>query len=255
MNKNPNQNIELIDWGTIDYATAWEQQEALLQHIVNIKIANRNNSTAIETPNYLIFCDHPPVYTLGKSGNPANLLMSEQQLKSNGIGYFRINRGGDITYHGPGQLVGYPIFDLENFYTDIGRYLREIEESIILLLSSYGIIGERYPGYTGVWIAPNTPHARKICAIGVRTSRWVSMHGFALNVNTELSYFQNIIPCGIRDKQVTSLAAELNQTIDFFEVKNRLKAIFAKLFGPITEPNSHANVESNYDHNPYSKTN
>lgn len=242
---NQNQSIEFQNWGKIDYAAAWQQQEELLQQIVAIKIANRNNNTTEKTPNYLVFCEHPPVYTLGKSGDFANLLLSEQQLRSNGIDFFRINRGGDITYHGPGQLVGYPIFDLENFYTDIGRYLRTIEEAIILLLDGYGIVGERYPGYTGVWIAPDGPHARKICAIGVRTSRWVSMHGFAFNVNTELSYFQNIIPCGIQNKQVTSLAAELNRPIDFGEVTERLKAIFAQLFGPIVEPNRYSNVKNN----------
>ncbi|MCZ2356421.1 MAG: lipoyl(octanoyl) transferase LipB [Bacteroidia bacterium] len=251
MNKNPNTHIVFQDWGKVPYADAWERQENLLKEIVAIKVANRAEDTAQRTPNYLVFCEHPPVFTLGKSGDSANLLISEQELKEQGIDFFRINRGGDITYHGPGQLVGYPILDLENFYTDIGRYLRAIEEAIILLLDSYGIHGERYPGYTGVWIAPNTPHARKICAIGVRTSRWVTMHGFALNVFTELSYFQKIIPCGIKDKQVTSLASELNQPIDIFELKARLKANFAKLFGPISEQNPHNNVKTNHDQNQF----
>ena len=185
----------------------------------------------ITTDHYLLFVEHPPVYTLGKSGNAGNVLLSEENLKARGIEYFQTNRGGDITFHGPQQIVGYPILDLEKFYTDIGKYLRNIEEAIILTLAEYGIKGDRSAGETGVWIDPAIKgRERKICAIGVRSSRWVTMHGFALNVNTDLSYFNFIIPCGIQNKQVTSIEKELGERVDFEEAKQRLKRNFEKVF-------------------------
>lgn len=184
-----------------------------------------------DTSHYLLFTEHPPVYTLGKSGNKNNVLMSDEELAANNISFFHINRGGDITFHGPGQIVGYPILDLEKFYTDIGRYLRNLEEVIILTLAEYGLKGDRSKGETGVWLDPNIPGMeRKICAIGVRCSRWVTMHGFAFNVNTDLSYFNNIIPCGITNKQVTSLSKELGRELDISEVKEKVKRNFEKIF-------------------------
>ncbi|GGH11147.1 lipoyl(octanoyl) transferase LipB [Pedobacter zeae] len=219
-----------IDWGLTDYQEAWDKQEDLLNKTVAIKTENRVNNTQNPTPNHLIFCEHPHVYTLGKSGHPENLLLDEQGLKDKEATYYKINRGGDITYHGPGQIVGYPILDLDNFFTDIHLYLRTLEEAIILTLKDYGIEAGRYPGYTGVWLDADNEKARKICAMGVRCSRWVTMHGFAFNVNVDLDYFKNIVPCGIDDKAVTSLAKELGYKPDMEEVKGRLKNHIAELF-------------------------
>jgi lipoyl(octanoyl) transferase len=222
------------DLGVIDYKSAWDYQGKLLQENVTVKSSLRNDSSLIgkiDTQHYFLLCEHSPVYTLGKSGDMSNVLMSEEELADNNIQFFKINRGGDITFHGLGQIVGYPILDLEKFYTDIGKYLRNIEEVIILTLADYGIIGDRSKGETGVWIEPNIPgKERKICAIGVRCSRWITMHGFALNVNTDLNYFNNIIPCGIANKQVTSIEKELGKKVDFEEVKLRVKENFCKVF-------------------------
>ncbi len=224
------QTVQLIDLGLKDYKETWEYQEKLFQEIIDIKVANRRNNTHTQTPNYFIFVEHPHVYTLGKSGDLNNLLLNETQLKEKGASFYKINRGGDITYHGPGQIVGYPILDLDHFFTDIHKYLRFLEEVIILTLADYGLKTERSKGETGVWIDVGTPFARKICALGVRTSRWVTMHGFALNVNTNLGYFDNIIPCGIKGKAVTSLEAELNKKIPLEEVKSKIQSHFKALF-------------------------
>lgn len=227
------QQVKFIDLGLIDYKKAWDYQEKLFDEVVQIKINNRNliPNSALPTPNYLIFCEHPHVYTLGNSGNKENLLINEQQLVQKNATYYKINRGGDITYHGPGQIVGYPILDLDNFFTDIHKYLRFLEEIIIRTLAEYGIASCRSKGETGVWLdAENPLKARKICAMGVRASRWVTMHGFAFNINTDLNYFGNIIPCGIVDKSVTSLDKELGKKIDVKEVKEKLKKHFAELF-------------------------
>lgn len=225
-----NKKVQIQDLGRKDYKEIWEYQETLFKEIVDLKIAKRNNPE-IETPNHFLFVEHPHVYTLGKSGDISNLLLSEKQLEAKGATFYKINRGGDITYHGPGQIVGYPILDLENFFTDIHKYLRLLEETIILALSEYGIKSERSPGETGVWLDVGTPFARKICAMGVRASRWVTMHGFALNVNTDLGYFDNIIPCGIRGKAVTSLNNELGLTyVDEEEVKSKIVKHFSALF-------------------------
>lgn len=221
---------QFIDWGLTDYQEAWDKQEALLNKTVAIKTENRVNDTHLPTPNYLIFNEHPHVYTLGKSGHPENLLLDEEGLKEKHATYHKINRGGDITYHGPGQIVGYPILDLDNFFTDIHLYLRTLEEAVILTLKDYGIESGRYPGYTGVWLDPDNDQARKICAMGVRCSRWVTMHGFAFNVNVNLDYFKNIVPCGIDDKAVTSLEKELGYALDMEEVKAKLKNHIADLF-------------------------
>jgi len=226
-------NLDVIyrDLGLITYKEAWDLQEKLHKEIVDIKLANRNSATQVPTQNYLLFCEHPHVYTLGKSGKDTNLLINESQLKKNEAEYFHINRGGDITYHGPGQLVGYPILDLENFFTDIHKYLRYLEEAIILTLKEYNIESGRIKGLTGVWLdAENPVRARKIAAFGVRCSRWVTMHGFAFNVNTDLSYFGNIIPCGINDKAVTSLEKELGKKVDMEEVKEKVRKNLAVLF-------------------------
>lgn len=225
-----NKKVVFQDWGQVDYQEAWKRQEELFDATVAQKIANRTNDTAVPTKNYLIFVEHPHVYTLGKSGKPEHLLLDEEGLKQNDATYYKINRGGDITYHGPGQIVGYPILDLDNFFTDIHLYLRTLEDAIILTLADYGVIGDRYPGYTGVWIDADNERARKICAMGVRSSRWVTMHGFAVNVNSKLNYFNNIVPCGIEDKAVTSLEQELGKEQDIDEVKNRLKHHLAKIF-------------------------
>lgn len=222
--------IELIDLGKKDYKETWDYQEKLFQGIVDIKIENRKNNTEIVTPNYFLFVEHPHVYTLGKSGDISNLLLNEEQLAQKGATFYKINRGGDITYHGPGQIVGYPILDLDNFFTDIHKYLRFLEEVIIKTLEEYGVNSTRSEGETGVWLDVGTPFARKICALGVRTSRWVTMHGFALNVNANLGYFDNIIPCGIKGKAVTSLEAELNRKVPLEEVKSKILKHFAKLF-------------------------
>lgn len=225
-----NKKIIVKDLGLKDFKETWDYQEQLFKEIVDLKLAKRNNPI-IETPNYFLFVEHPHVYTLGKSGDISNMLLSEKQLEAKGATFYKINRGGDITYHGPGQIVGYPILDLENFFTDIHKYLRLLEEAIILTLSEYNIIGTRSEGETGVWLDVGTPFARKICAMGVRASRWVTMHGFALNVNTDLGYFDNIIPCGIRGKAVTSMHVELGKTVDEQAVKQKIVKHFAHLFG------------------------
>lgn len=225
-----NKNISFKDLGLQDYKETWEQQEQLFKEILDVKISNRREGNTLETPNYLLFVEHPHVYTLGKSGDLENLLANETLLQHIGATFYKINRGGDITYHGPGQLVGYPILDLENFFTDIHKYLRFLEQIFINILADYGLKGERSPGETGVWLGVGTPFARKICALGVRASRWVTMHGFAFNVNTDLGYFDHIIPCGINDKAVTSLAAELKREINLEEVKGKIKQHFQELF-------------------------
>lgn len=226
-----NKRIKLQDLGRKDYKETWDYQEALFKGIVDTKIQNRRNDSNEKTENYFIFVEHPHVYTLGKSGDESNLLINEEQLKAKGATYYKINRGGDITYHGPGQIVGYPILDLENFFTDIHKYLRFLEEMIILTLAEYGLKAERSKGETGVWLDVGTPFARKICAMGVRASRWVTMHGFALNINADLGYFDNIIPCGIRGKAVTSLNVELGvDSVNEQEVKEKLLKHFKALF-------------------------
>jgi len=245
------QEVLFKDLGKMPYKQAWDYQEELLQrnvatkaHLRNLAEAlpsqtqDQNNSgslvtleNSLTTDHHLLFVEHPPVYTLGKSGNAGNVLLSEENLKARGIEYFHTNRGGDITFHGPQQIVGYPILDLEKFYTDIGKYLRNVEEMIILTLAEYGIKGDRSAGETGVWIDPSVRgKERKICAIGVRSSRWVTMHGFALNVNTDLNYFNFIIPCGIQNKQVTSIEKELGERVDFEDAKQRVKRNFEKVF-------------------------
>ena len=226
-----NRQIKFIDLGTMDYKEAWDFQQNLFDEIVEIKKKNRKNNTNIKTPNYFLFVEHPHVYTLGKSGNYSNLLIDENQLKNKNASFYKINRGGDITYHGPGQIVGYPILDLENFFTDIHKYLRFLEQTVIQTLDNFGIKGERNDGKTGVWIDIDTPFPKKICAMGVRASRWVTMHGFALNVNVDLDYFNNIIPCGLTDNVVTSINRELNQSeTDITEIKNVLKSCFSETF-------------------------
>ena len=226
-----NKKIQLKDLGNRDYKEVWDYQEELFKGILDLKIMNRREETNLPTPNYFLFVEHPHVYTLGKSGDISNLLISEEQLAAKNASFYKINRGGDITYHGPGQIVGYPILDLENFFTDIHKYLRLLEEMIILTLSDYGIKSERSPGETGVWLDVGTPFARKICAMGVRASRWVTMHGFAFNVNANLGYFDNIVPCGIKEKAVTSLNVELGKAhVDEEEVKAKLLRHFQKLF-------------------------
>lgn len=225
-----NKKVEFIDWGLTDYQVAWSNQETIFDRTVAVKTQNRTNGTHLETPNYLIFCEHPHVYTLGKSGHPENLLLDEAGLKIKNATYYKINRGGDITYHGPGQIVGYPILDLDNFFTDIHLYLRTLEEAVILTLKDYNIEAGRYPGFTGVWLDAENEKARKICAMGVRCSRWVTMHGFAFNVNADLDYFKNIVPCGIDDKAVTSMQSELGYALDMNEVKEKLKNHIADLF-------------------------
>ncbi len=224
-------HMQIEDLGLKDYKETWEYQEFLFQKILQIKSSNRNEKLNRETPNFFLFVEHPHVYTLGKSGHIENLLISEEKLKSIDAKFYKINRGGDITYHGPGQIVGYPILDLENFFTDIHKYMRFLEEMIILTLAEYNIKAERSKGETGVWIDVGTPFARKICAMGVRASRWITMHGFALNVNTDLGYFDNMIPCGIKGKAVTSLNVELGKPeISLEEVKEKLLKHFLILF-------------------------
>ena len=225
-----NKKVSFKDLGLIDYKECWDFQEELFAEILAVKSSNRKENKTVETNNHLIFCEHPHVYTLGKSGDEKNLLVNEDYLKSRGAAFHKINRGGDITYHGPGQLVGYPILDLDNFFTDIHKYLRFLEEAVILTLKEYGLEAERSPGETGVWFDVGTPKARKICALGVKSSRWVTMHGFAFNINSDLSYFGNIIPCGIVDKKVTSLQQELSREMDFEEVRNKVKAHLVGLF-------------------------
>lgn len=238
------QQVIFRDLGKMEYKEAWDYQEKLLQETARRKSLVRSRESVVvdgpelqtsnselNTEHYLLFVEHPPVYTLGKSGNIENVLMSEEQLEQNGIQFFKTNRGGDITFHGEQQIVGYPILDLEKFYTDIGKYLRNLEEVIIASLADYGLKGTRSKGETGVWLDPDIPgRERKICAMGVRTSRWITMHGFAFNINTDLSYFNNIIPCGIQNKQVTSLEKELERKIDFEEAKEVVKKNFEKVF-------------------------
>lgn len=247
--KMDKQKVIFRDLGKMEYKEAWDYQEKLMQENTRRKSEVRSrrselvsdslyqnsdithHTSDLDTEHYLLFVEHPPVYTLGKSGNIDNVLMSEKQLEENNIQFFRTNRGGDITFHGDQQIVGYPILDLEKFYTDIGKYLRNLEEVIIQTLDDYGLKGARSSGETGVWLDPDVPgKERKICAMGVRTSRWITMHGFAFNVNTDLSYFNNIIPCGIQNKQVTSLQKELGSEIDFNEAKERVKLNFEKVF-------------------------
>ncbi|HLT41193.1 MAG TPA: lipoyl(octanoyl) transferase LipB [Sphingobacteriaceae bacterium] len=225
-----NKKVLFQDWGVLDYQEAWDRQETLFKGIIAEKTANRTNETDFPTGNYLVFVEHPHVYTLGKSGNADHLLLDEKELAEKHATYYKINRGGDITYHGPGQLVGYPILDLDNFFTDIHLYLRTLEEAVILTLEEYGIIGGRVDGFTGVWLDADQPNARKICALGVRSSRWVTMHGFALNVNANLDYFANIVPCGIEDKTVASMDKELGAPLNMEEVKGKLKAHLVSLF-------------------------
>ncbi len=226
-----NKQITLQNLGLKDYKDTWDYQEQLFKEILDLKIRNRREDLELETPNYLLFVEHSHVYTLGKSGDFENLLVTEDYLKEIDATFYKINRGGDITYHGPGQIVGYPILDLENFFTDIHKYLRLLEEIVILTLKDYGITSERSKGETGVWLDVGTPFARKICAMGVRASRWVTMHGFALNVNTNLGYFDNMIPCGIKGKAVTSLNVELGVAeVNMNDVREKLLHHFLNLF-------------------------
>lgn len=226
-----NKDLFLEDLGLKDYKETWDYQEALFSKTVALKVQNKRENTSLPTPNHFLFVEHPHVFTLGKSGNLDHLLVSEEALKEKEASFYKINRGGDITYHGPGQIVGYPILDLENFFADIHKYLRLLEETVILTLAEYSINATRSPGETGVWLDVGTPFARKICAMGVRASRWVTMHGFALNVNADLGYFDLMIPCGIKDKAVTSMTAELNGIPqDMVEVKAKLLKHFLVLF-------------------------
>ena len=231
------QTVSFHDWGTIEYGKAWEQQEEILKENLEIKRAYNslpedNRPAEALTQHQLLFCNHPSVYTIGKSGHMENLLVNDTRLKELNVSFYKTNRGGDITFHGPGQIVGYPIIDLEKFFTDLGKYMRSLEEVIIHTIAHYGIVGGRLPGSTGVWLdADNPTKARKICAMGVRCSRWITMHGFALNVNTDLRYFDYIVPCGIVDKGVTSMQKELGYAVDEAEVKHLLKQDFEQVFG------------------------
>jgi lipoyl(octanoyl) transferase len=229
---NQNKEVQFVDLKLIEYKEAWDLQETLLNRISTVKLANRGLSEEEKesTENFLLFCQHPHVYTLGKSGDESHLLLQESFLSTINATYFKTNRGGDITYHGPGQLVGYPILDLENFYTDIHLYLRMLEEAIIKTCEGYGLVAGRIDGLTGVWINPTQEGARKICAMGVKASRWISMHGFALNVNTDLSYFSHIVPCGIATRGVTSLQQELGQEMDLQIVSDVVKGQLVDLF-------------------------
>ncbi len=233
MNTVVNHQTEFIDLGLIEYQQAWDYQTGLFNSILEVKSSNRTASEVNQrvTDNYLLFCEHPHVYTLGKSGNEENLLIKKEELSAIGATYHHINRGGDITYHGPGQLVGYPILDLENFFTDIHQYMRLLEEAVIQTLAEFNLSSGRIKGLTGVWLdVDDSKKARKICALGVKTSRWVTLHGFALNINTDLSYFDKMIPCGINDKAVTSMQKELKHVVDTNEVKSILKEKLADLF-------------------------
>jgi lipoyl(octanoyl) transferase len=229
------QDIFFRDLGAVEYGVAWDMQEALMKQGLDAK-ADWYNTPQTErisqpdTKDHLLFCEHPSVYTLGKSGHMENLLVNDTRLKELNVTFYKTNRGGDITYHGPGQIVGYPVLDLEHFFTDLGRYMRSLEEAIIRTIAHYGIEGDRLPGSTGVWLEPNTPRARKICAMGVRCSRWITIHGFALNVNTDLNYFNYIVPCGIVDKSVTSMEKELGRKVNMEEVKEILVKEFAFVF-------------------------
>jgi lipoyl(octanoyl) transferase len=226
-----NKQVIFEDLGQRDFLDTWDFQEIHFKEILELKVRNRRENRNEITPNYFFFVEHPHVYTLGKSGDISNLLLSEKQLAEKGASFYKINRGGDITYHGPGQIVGYPILDLENFFTDIHKYLRLLEEAVILTLGEYDLKCERSPGETGVWLDVGTPFARKICAMGVRASRWVTMHGFALNVNANLGYFDNIIPCGIKGKAVTSMQVELGiDKLDEANIKEKISKHFCHLF-------------------------
>ena len=225
-----NKKVLFNDLGLIDYKKCLEYQEALFSDILEVKSNNRKKNKSDFTKNHLLFCEHPHVYTLGKSGNKNNLLVNEQFLKSKSATFYEINRGGDITYHGPGQIVGYPILDLDNFFTDIHKYLRLLEEAIILTLREYNLEAQRSKGETGVWFDVGTEKARKICAFGIKSSRWVTMHGFAFNISSDLSYFGNIIPCGIVNKKVTSLEAEIGKKVKMGDVKKKLKQHLSNLF-------------------------
>ncbi|MFT5942943.1 MAG: lipoyl(octanoyl) transferase [Sediminicola sp.] len=226
-----NKTVKLQVLGLKDYKDTWDYQEELFKGTLDIKIKNRREDAQLETPNHFLMVEHPHVFTLGKSGNMENLLVDQKQLTEKGASFYKINRGGDITYHGPGQIVGYPILDLDNFFTDIHKYLRLLEEMVILTMAEYGLKGERSTGETGVWLDVGTPFARKICAMGVRASRWVTMHGFALNVNADLGYFDLMIPCGIKDKAVTSLNVELGKKeVPMEEVRKKLIFHFEALF-------------------------
>ena len=231
-----NKKTEFRELGLMDYEPAFNYQETLMKSIINLKLKNRDRTDGIyeETPNYLLFVEHPHVYTLGKSGHEENMLANTEKLKEINATFVKTNRGGDITYHGFGQIVGYPIVDLDNFKSDIFKYMRDLEEAIIRTIAEYGLKGERSEGETGVWLDVGKPYARKICAMGVKTSKWVTMHGFALNVNTDLRYFEYIIPCGIKDKSVTSLARELERKfsdVEVFELKEKIKKHFSEVFG------------------------
>lgn len=225
-----NRKVAFRDLGVIDYKEAWDLQEELFAKTIQQKIANRTAATEKETENILLFCEHPHVYTLGKSGSADHLLLNERELKEKDASYYKINRGGDITYHGPGQLVAYPIFDLDHFFSDIHKYLRFLEEAVIQTIAEYGIEGGRVDGLTGVWVGGDGPNPRKICAMGVKCSRWVTMHGIGFNINSDLSYFKHIVPCGIDDKDVTSMEAELGRKLDFTEVSEVLKEKLASQF-------------------------
>ncbi len=227
----PMNKVRFQDLGLVPYQKAWDFQEDIFNKVVEHKIAQRGKDTPEPNNHYLLFCEHPAVFTLGKSGDIGNLLLNENALARNNIEFYKINRGGDITFHGPGQIVGYPILDLDEFITDIHRYLRSLEEVIIRTIAEYGLKGQRSEGQTGVWLDTETPHlARKICALGVRASRWVTMHGFAFNVNTDLTYYNHIIPCGISDKAVTSLQKELGRSLPMQEVKSKVKKHFCEVF-------------------------
>lgn len=225
-----NKQVIFQDWGVLDYQKAWDRQEAIFSATIDAKVANRESISPSPVPNHLIIVEHPHVYTLGKSGKPDNLLLDKDGLIEKDASFYKINRGGDITYHGPGQIVGYPILDLDNFFTDIHLYLRTLEQAVIDTLAEYGIESGRYPGYTGVWLDADNEKARKICALGVRCSRWVTMHGFAFNVNTDLDYFKNIVPCGIDDKDVTSMKRELKGEVNLEKVKGVLVKNILRLF-------------------------
>ena len=225
-----NKKIILRDIGKSSFSDAWEYQEDIFKKIIDQKIKNRSNENKMETNNFLIITEHKPVYTIGKSGNISNLLLNDDEMKTQGIEFYKINRGGDITYHGPGQIMGYPIIDLDNFFTDINLYLRKLEEVIINTLKSYDLEGFTIKGETGVWVKDNNGLSKKVCAFGIRASRWVTMHGFSFNVNPELNYFKNIIPCGITDKGVTSVSELKNRNIEMNEIKQILYKNFAESF-------------------------
>ena len=224
-------SVIVHDIGLIDYQEAWDFQEELFKATVDLKISNRKGSTEKRTSNHLLFCEHPHVYTLGKSGKASHLLLNEKELQDKNAIFYKINRGGDMTYHGPGQIVAYPILDLEQFFTDIHKYMRLLEEAVIRTISAYGLKGGRIDGMTGVWLDAGTTKERKICALGVKASRWVTMHGIGFNVNTDLDYFSNIVPCGIEDKAVTSMKKELGSALNMDEVKSILLQELKESFG------------------------